>query len=401
MDRPSRSPLAVHWGLDPDTVFLNHGSFVATPLAVREEQRRWQDRMEHEPVAFLEGEGLEQMTAARHALAEMLSCDPDDLALVDNATSGVNTVMRSLVFAEGDEILVPDHAYQACRNTIDFVAERWGAKVVTVALPFPIEGPQVVMEAILGAVTERTVLAMIDWVTSPTALRMPVERLVQELESRGVDTLVDAAHGVGMTPLNLDKTGAAYTTGNCHKWLCTPKGSAFLHVRGDRRERVRPAAISHGATASVERRSRFHLEFDWTGTYDPTALLVIPDAIDFLSNLEPGGLEALMDRDRELCLRERGRLSERLATPLPCPDSMIATLAALPLRNQTVAPAVWPLEEDPLQEWLWAEHRVEVPVFAWPALNLRMIRISAAPHNVPSDYDRLLDALGEAPEALL
>ena len=153
MDRPSRSDLAVHWGLDPETVFLNHGSFGATPTAIREEQRRWQDRMEHEPVAFLDGEGLEQMTAARHALAEMLSCDPDDLALVDNATSGVNTVMRSLVFNEGDEILVPDHAYQACRNTIDFVAERWGAKVVTVPLPFPIEGPHVVLEAMLGAVT--------------------------------------------------------------------------------------------------------------------------------------------------------------------------------------------------------------------------------------------------------
>ena len=209
MDRPSRSPLAVHWGLDPDTVFLNHGSFGATPLAVREEQRRWQDRMEHEPVAFLDGEGLEQMTAARRALAEMLSCDPDDLALVDNATSGVNTVMRSLVFNEGDEILVPDHAYQACRNTIDFVAERWGTKVVTVALPFPIEGPQVVMEAILGAVTDRTVLAMIDTVTSPTGLRMPFEELVPALEEQGVSVLLDAAHGIGMVPLNLDELGAS------------------------------------------------------------------------------------------------------------------------------------------------------------------------------------------------
>lgn len=390
-----------HWDLDPAVTFLNHGSYGACPRVVRESQRRWQDRMEAEPVRFFQREVPGALDHARSALSDLIGARSEDLAFVPNATYGVNSVLSSFPFERGDEVLVPSHAYAACHNAVDHFAERAGARVTVVPLPFPCAGPDEVLERVLAAVTPRTVLAMIDWVTSPTALRMPVERLVQELESRGVDTLVDAAHGVGMTPLNLDKTGAAYTTGNCHKWLCTPKGSAFLHVRGDRRERVRPAAISHGATASVERRSRFHLEFDWTGTYDPTALLVIPDAIDFLSSLEPGGLEALMDRDRELCLRERERLSERLATPLPCPDSMIATLAALPLRNQTVAPAVWPLEEDPLQEWLWAEHRVEVPVFAWPALNMRMIRISAAPHNVPSDYDRLLDALGEAPEALL
>ena len=193
MERPLRSELATHWALDPSTVFLNHGSFGATPNVIREEQRHWQDRMEHEPVAFLDGEGLEQMAVARHALAQMLSCNPDDLALIENATSGVNTVMRSLTFSEGDEILVPDHAYQACRNTIDFVAQRWKAKVVTVPLPFPIEGPHVVMDAMLNAVTERTVLAMIDTVTSPTGLRMPFEDLTSQLEARGVSVLLDAA----------------------------------------------------------------------------------------------------------------------------------------------------------------------------------------------------------------
>jgi len=273
--------------------------------------------------------------------------------------------------------------------------------VKVVPIPFPCEDPEIVIERVLDAVTDRTVLALIDWVTSPTALMMPVASLVVALEERGVDTLVDAAHGVGMTPLDLDTLGAAYTTGNCHKWLCTPKGSAFLHVRADRRDRVRPAAISHGATASDERRSRFHLEFDWTGTYDPTALLVIPDAIAFLGTLEEGGIDGLMARNRSLCLTEREHLAELLGTPLPCPDSMIGTLAAIPLRNRDVRPAVWPLEEDPLQEWLWAEARVEIPVFAWPALDTRMIRISAAAHNDPSDYTRLREALKRAPSELL
>ena len=170
MDRPPRSELAVHWGLDPDTVFLNHGSFGATPLAIREEQRRWQDRMEHEPVAFLDGEGLEQMTAARQALASMLSCDADDLALVDNATSAVNTVLRSLTFEPGDELLVPDHAYQACRNALDFVAQRWGAKVVTVAIPFPVVGPEAVIDAVMEAVTTEKLSAQ-PMLSAPTPVQ--------------------------------------------------------------------------------------------------------------------------------------------------------------------------------------------------------------------------------------
>ncbi|MEC7089599.1 MAG: aminotransferase class V-fold PLP-dependent enzyme, partial [Candidatus Thermoplasmatota archaeon] len=180
----SISPLAAHWDLDPEVSYLNHGSFGATPRAVIEEQRRWQTKLETNPMGFLESEVYGALAAARQALAGLLSCDADDLALIENATSGVNTVLRSLRFEPGDEILVPDHAYQACRNTIDYVADRWGATVVTVNLPFPIDGPEVVMERIMAGVSERTVLAMIDTVTSPTGLRMPFEALVEALESR-------------------------------------------------------------------------------------------------------------------------------------------------------------------------------------------------------------------------
>ena len=166
-------------------------------MAVREEQRTWQDLMENEPVRFFEDLMPNILQATRKHLAAFLSCDPDDLALVENATSGVNTVLRSLQFAPGDEILVPDHAYQACRNTIDFVAQRWGAKVITVNIPFPISDPQEALDAIMDGVSTRTRLAMIDTVTSPTGLLMPFERLVPMLEERGVEVLLDAAHGIG------------------------------------------------------------------------------------------------------------------------------------------------------------------------------------------------------------
>ena len=395
MDRPSRSDLAVHWGLDPDTVFLNHGSFGATPLAIREEQRRWQDRMEHEPVAFLDGEGLEQMTVARQALASMLSCDADDLALVDNATSAVNTVLRSLTLQPGDELLVPDHAYQACRNALDFVAQRWDAKVVTVPIPFPVVGPEAVIDAVMEAVTDQTVLAMIDTVTSPTGLRMPFEALVAKLEGAGVQVLLDAAHGIGMVPLALDELGASYTTSNCHKWLCAPKGSAFLHVRKDRQHAIHPLTISHGASVPLDGTSRFRHEFDWTGTRDPSAHCALPATVEHVGGLMNGGWPAIMERNRALVLKGRSILCEALGIEPPCPESMVASIATLilPLGDDE---AVTPHRQDPLKDALKSTYDIQVPVWTWASPRGRFIRISAQLYNTEEEYRYLAWALKQA-----
>jgi len=319
MALPSRSPLADHWTLDEQCVFLNHGSFGATPLAIQEEQRRWQALLEDEPVRFYEDLAMGFMAKARDALASMLSCQADDLALVENATTGVNTVLRSLEFNAGDEILVPDHAYQACRNAIDFVANRWGVHVVTVNIPFPIDGPQVAIDAIMSGVSDRTVLAMIDTVTSPTGLRMPFEEIVPALEGMGVSVLLDAAHGIGMVPLNLDALGASYTTSNCHKWLCAPKGSAFLHVRNDRQLDIHPLTISHGMSFPLGDTTRFRHEFDWTGTRDISAWCSLPVTIEWMANLVEGGWPAIMKHNHELAIEGRRILCERLGLATLCP----------------------------------------------------------------------------------
>ena len=395
MQRPEPSPFAELWGLDSECVFLNHGSFGATPLAVREEQQRWQNRLENEPVHFFEELMPTFLEDTREALATFLHCKSEDLALVENATTGVNTILRSLEFQEGDEILVPDHAYQACRNTIDYVANRWNATVKIVKIPFPIRNKGIVLQNILDCVTERTVLAMIDTVTSPTGLRMPFEEITRELESRGIEVLLDAAHGIGMVPLSLDELGASYTTSNCHKWLCAPKGTAFLHVRKDKQDKIHPLTISHGMTFPLGDTTRFRHEFDWTGTRDVTGHCSIPMAIDFLGSRFEGGWPAIMKRNHELAIIGRNILCESLGITPPCPDDMITCIATLPLPSGNSSGGIPLHEPDPLHRELKEKYGIQIPVWSWPSPEGRYIRISAQLYNSEEQYVYLSQALKE------
>jgi len=389
------SSLARHWNLDPDIDFLNHGSFGACPSVVLEAQNHFRSRLEREPVSFMirELEGL--LDAARDALAQLVKANPDDLAFVPNATTGVNTVLRSLVFAPGDELLTTSHVYGACLNALEFVAERAGARVEQALVPFPVASPDEIFDAVVARITPRTRLLLIDHVTSPTSLVFPVERLVAEFSRRGIDTLVDGAHALGMLPLELDALGAAYYTANCHKWLCAPKGAAFLHVRRDRQAGVRPLVISHGASSSRRDRSRFRLEFDWTGTIDPSPYLAIPEAIRFLEALMPAGLNGLMAHNHELALFARDTLARSLAIPLPAPDSLLGAMVSLPLPVRTPAPASAAPSLDPLQDALFYQHRIELPVFPWPSPDQRCLRVTAHAYNTPAQYVRLAGLLAE------
>jgi isopenicillin-N epimerase len=394
MKLPAPSPFAAHWDLDPGVVFLNHGSFGACPRVVLQHQHELRQRLEGQPVRFMarELEGL--LDEARHRLAALVGADADDLAFVPNATTGVNTVLRSLAFSPGDELLVTDHEYNACRNALEFVAARSGARLVTVAVPVPVVSAQAVHDAVLAAVTERTQLLLIDHVTSATGLVMPVETIVPALRARGIDTLVDGAHAPGMLPLDLAGLGVAYYTGNCHKWLCTPKGSALLYVRRDRQSRIRPLAISHGANSPRADRSRFRLEFDFTGTDDATPFLCVPAALRFLAGLLPGGLPALQRHNHALACRGRGLLCRRLGTAPIAPETMLGSLASVVL-PPTDEPPVPPHGLDPLQVELMQQHHIEVPVMRWPHPPLRLLRISPQIYNSLAQYEYLAGAVGD------
>ena len=396
------SEFAQHWTLDPAISFLNHGSFGATPRPVLAAQQGWRDRMEEEPVRFFSRELEPAMDSARAALGAFVGADADDLAFVPNATAGTNTILRSLRFAPGDELLTTDHAYNAAKNAMEYVATRDGARVVIAPVPFPDASSASVLAAVMGAVTSRTRLAVVDHITSATALVFPVERLVSELRGHGVETLVDGAHAPGQVTLDVPSLGATYYTANLHKWVCGPKGSGFIWVRRDRQEAIRPLAISHGANSPRPGRSRFRAEFDWTGTADPSTYLAVVDAIQFGEELMPGGWPALRARNHALAIAGRDLLCAALGIEPPAPGEMVGSMASvpLPLEHRPGQVQGVDLYDDPVHDH-FAELGMQVMVTPWPQRPeggpwRRLIRISAAAYNDLAEFERLANALPAA-----
>ncbi|MFB6274635.1 MAG: aminotransferase class V-fold PLP-dependent enzyme [Halothece sp.] len=385
----SETAWETYWALNPQVTYLNHGSFGACPKPVLHQQQQLRAEMESEPTQFFRH--LEpRLDQAREALAAFIGAKSSQLAFVANATTAVNTVLRSLVFDPGDEILITDHGYNACSNAVKFVADRYQAKVVVAEISFPVTSPQAVIDAILAKVSSRTRLALIDHVTSPTALIFPIAAIVQVLEEKGIPVLVDGAHAPGMLPLNLEEIGASYYTGNCHKWLCAPKGSAFLYVRDeDQQAQIRPLVISHGANREDATRSQFHLEFDWMGTADPTPYLCIPEAIQFWSQVLGGGWEQAQQRNHELIVQAREYLIQQLGWLSPCPTDMMGSMSSLLLPKAEFSH----LSSQQLHSKLFETFHIEVPVIKWFSPPQRLIRISAQLYNQFSDYQALATAL--------
>jgi isopenicillin-N epimerase len=380
----NRSNLIKLWQLDPKITFLNHGSFGACPLPVLAVQQQLRDRIERQPLQFFERDFEALLDAARLDLAALVGADPSDLAFVPNATTGVNTILRSLQFAPGDQLLTTSQVYNACRNALDFVAERSGATVVVAPVPYPIIAAEQVTTAVLQAVSPQTRLVLLDHIVSQTGFVLPIAQLVSALSRQGIDTLIDGAHAPGMVPLHLAELGATYYTGNGHKWLCSPRGAAFLYVRRDRQAQIRPLTISHGANSPRTDRSRFHLEFDWTGTTDPTPYLCIPAAIQFLQSLLPGGLPALMAHNRTQAIAARNQLCQSLSTAPPSPDNMVGALATIPLPAGS---------DQTLKNTLLDQFQIEVPIIPFPTEPHRLLRISAQIYNSPQQYEYLGQAL--------
>lgn len=388
---PAPSDLAAHFRLDPGTVHLNHGSFGACPTPVIEAQAGHRDRMEADGVRFFVHDFWGLLDRARDALAPVVGTGPANLAFVPNATTGVTTALHNIRLGPGDEILVTGAEYTACVNNCRAAAARAGAAVVAADVPWPAPGPDAVADALLSKVTPRTRVAMFSLVASSTGLRFPVERLLPALRERGVTTILDAAHGPGCVPMSLDAWAPDYATGNAHKWLCAPKGSAFLYVAPEHQDGFRPLVLSNDAerledAAARSGRARWLHELDYTGTDDPSARIAIADAVAFLDGLLPGGLGAVMEHNHALCRRGRDTVCARLGLEPSAPDAMIGPMSAL------VLPGV----ADPMDLWdrLYHRWRIQMPVWPTPGGTVSL-RLSAQIYNSVAQYEYLAEALAQ------
>ncbi|HUN69997.1 MAG TPA: aminotransferase class V-fold PLP-dependent enzyme [Burkholderiales bacterium] len=368
--RPARR----RFPLEPGTAFLNHGSFGATPRAVLAASDRWRRRMEANPDRFMREvlPGALRKAAAR--LAAFLKAKGEDLAFVENATSGANAVLRSLEFRPGDEILATSHVYNAVRQAIRHVSQRSGARLVEVPISLPLDSGISLEQAIEGKFNKSTRLLVLDHIASPSGLVFPVKRIARRARARGIRVLVDGAHVPGQIALDIPSLGVDWYAGNCHKWLFAPKGCGFLWARRDAQAGLHPLQISHGYGKG------FVAEFDWPGTRDFSAWLSVPDGIAFMTELNASRVRAYNHR---LVVEAAQRISDAWGTPLDGPPRLHGSMMAirLPARFQRRDPAQL------MAEWL-ARHRVVVAVMAID--RALWARISAQVYNTAEDYDRLL-----------
>lgn len=371
--------LSAQFLVRPEVVFLNHGSFGACPRPVFEEYQRRQSELEAQPVEFLGRRFDELMRGAREPLADYVHCDPDDLVYVPNATTGLNIVARSLKLNAGDEIVTSDHEYGALDRTWQFLSEKTGAVYKRVPIPLPLSEEQDFVERIWSAVTPRTRVLFLSHITSPTALIFPIEELVRRARQRGILSIIDGAHTIGQIPLDLDALDADVYSSNCHKWLCAPKGSAFLYVRRELQNEIEPLVVSWGWRPEKPARARFVQEQEWQGTRDIAAYLATPRAIQFLEEND-------WDRVRAECHALAKYAQEKISAltghaPL-APENWFAQMVTCSLPTCDV---------EILKTRLYEEFRIEIPVLRWNEKSF--VRASLQAYNSRADVDALVEAL--------
>lgn len=377
------SNLKKHFLLDPDVIFLNHGSFGAAPKSVVEASQAWQLRLERQPVAFLGREWNALMRESRLALGEYLNADADDLVYIPNATHGVNIVARSLSFMPGDEVLATDHEYGACDFTWDFICRQTGAKYIRQPISLPILSEEEIIEELWAGVTSRTKAIYLSHITSPTALRLPVEQICRRAREAGIRTIVDAAHSPGQIPVNLSALGADFVFGNCHKWMLNVKGAGFLFVRREVQHLIQPLIVSWGYDPTPESAtgSRFIDLLQWTGTSEPSAALTVPTAIGFMQDHAWDEVRTECHSLLRLAIEKVCDLTD-LPPLYPIESDLFLQMGIAPLPPSSLST---------LKQRLYDEYRVEVPLIQWK--DRQFVRISVQGYNTRSDIDALVDAL--------
>jgi isopenicillin-N epimerase len=370
--------------IDPEVIFLNHGSFGACPRTVFEDYQNWQRQLERQPVEFLGRQAVDLLSGARKELAEFINVEPDDLVYFTNPTSAINMVARSLDLNPGDEILSTNHEYGAMDRTWRYICEKTGARYIQKSIHIPVSDQGEFIESFWQAVTPRTKIIFISHITSPTALIFPVEEICSRAHQAGILSIVDGAHALGHIQLDLKTIDADIYTGACHKWLCAPKGAAFLYARKDIQSKLDPLVISWGYESEKPGPSQFIDYHEWQGTRDIAAFLSVPSAIRF--QLEHDWDE-IHDRCHKLAREARSQIDAITGLEPISPDTQ-------DWFGQMVA-ARLPMNVDPeaIKQSLYDQYQIEVLTHMWQEQPL--IRVSFQAYNQRSDLDALLTALDE------
>jgi len=379
--KPLGENLLQHWLLKEDVAFLNHGSFGACPIPVLNEQQKWRANIEAQPIELL-GRRCEKLLEEQRLRVGLHLGMFRNFGFVTNATEGINAVLQSLKFQPGDELLTTNHVYNAVRKVMAHAAAKIGATYREVSIPLPVESSNQITDAVISSLSEKTRLLVIDHVTSPTALIFPVEKIAAACRERRIDVIIDGAHAPGMMELFVETLRAPFYAGNFHKWICAPKGSAFLWVDPRRQAEIHPTVISHHYLSGFEK------EFGWQGTRDISGLLSIHSAITFF---EQFGWEKVMRHNHHMAVWAQHMLCNRWDTiPMtPLDGRLIGAMATLrlPLRFQHIdEPA-----REILQQRLYDEFKVEAPLILWDGH--AYVRVSCQIYNTPQDYERLGEAI--------
>lgn len=391
-DLPAPNKLSRHWSLNDSIVFLNHGSFGACPAYVQHQREILLRKIESDPMEFLLDLHQPLLRKLTAELEQFTGAEAGSIVMVENATTGINTVLRNLPVRAGDSLIVTDQEYFSSANALLVLAEQKELDLIRVDIPWP-SSEDAVLEAFERAVQPGVRFALVDHIVSSSGIVLPLKKIISLLSMNGIETIVDGAHGPGQLSLNLSELGCMAYTGNCHKWLCSPRSAALLYVRPDFQQGFKPLVVSHLPSEFDTDLSDFQIQFSWNGTPDPTPALAVSASLEFMGGLLSGGWSGVMEENRRKALAARDHLCNYLGVHPPCPDSMVGSMAAVPLIG-TPPPVGRNLHwTDPTQRLLRAKYGIVVPLTRIKNDSVRLLRISAQLYNSQEQYEYLARSL--------
>lgn len=385
---PPYSPLGKQWPLTADKVYLNHGSFGATPTAVLQAQSAYQLAMEAEAIVHFIDELPQLITTSKQALARYVHADANNIAFVPNTTTGINTILSGMPKQAGQHWLTTNHAYGACASAFKHYALLNGCAVNVANVPYPIQNEAQILQAIADAVTPQTTVALIDFITSATATIFPVAAIIKHLQSKNITVIIDAAHAPGMVDFSIENLAPDYLVANCHKWICSPKGSAFMYVAPQHQPHIYPLVISHYNDTAIGTAANWSNQHLWQGTKDYSAYLAVKDALDYLPTLVNGTWATVMAHNHHLVVQAANLIANTLGVALPTPVSMVGSICCIPMPNGA-APSHKFHSNTALKNTLFNKYNIEVMVTQFPAAPTQWLRISAQLYNSMAQYEYL------------